>query len=211
MGEQAGEGAVLDIRDLGFAYPGQPALATGWTVSIGAGVTLLHGDTGSGKSTLLRVLAGTLGARGQLRLNGVHLDQDPERYRRSVFFVDPATDAFDPLTVRACTAVLCEGDAGFDAALWQRVVDGFALAPHLEKSMFMLSTGSRRKVWLAAGLASARPLLLLDEPTGGLDAASIRCLWRTLAEESQGRAVVVASGERIDALPLAATLALPLR
>ncbi|MDM0079061.1 ATP-binding cassette domain-containing protein [Variovorax sp. J31P179] len=209
--EQAGERPVLDIRDLGFAYPGQPALATGWAASIGAGVTLLHGDTGSGKSTLLRVLAGTLAARGQLSLDGVRLDQDPERYRRSVFFVDPATDAFDPLTVSACTAALREGDAGFDAALWQRVVDGFALAPHLEKSMFMLSTGSKRKVWLAAALASSRPLLLLDEPTGGLDAASIRCLWRTLAEVSQGRAVVVASGERIDALPLAATLALPLR
>ena len=208
---QAGEPPVLDIRDLGFAYPGQAALASGWTASIGAGVTLLHGDTGSGKSTLLRVLAGTLGARGQLRLNGVRLDQDPERYRRGVFFVDPATDAFDPLTVRACTAALGEGDAGFDAALWQRVVEGFALAPHLEKSMFMLSTGSKRKVWLAAGLASARPLLLLDEPTGGLDAASIRCLWRTLAEVSQHRVVVVASGEGIDALPLAATLALPLR
>lgn len=207
---QAGERPVLYIRDLGFAYPGEAALAAGWSVSIGAGVTLLHGDTGSGKSTLLRVLAGTLGARGQLRLNGVRLDQDPERYRRGVFFVDPATDAFDPLTVRACTATLSEGDAGFDTALWQRVVDGFALAPHLEKSMFMLSTGSKRKVWLAAALASDRPLLLLDEPTGGLDAASIRCLWHTLAEVSQRRAVVVASGERIDALPLAATLALPL-
>jgi ABC-type multidrug transport system ATPase subunit len=157
------------------------------------------------------VLAGTLVARGQLKLNGVRLDDDPERYRRSVFFVDPATDAFDPLTVRACTAALGDGDAGFDAARWQRVVDGFALAPHLEKSMFMLSTGSKRKVWLAAALASARPLLLLDEPTGGLDAASIRCLWRTLVEVSQDRVVVVASGERIDALPLAATLALPLR
>jgi hypothetical protein len=60
-GGQAGEPPVLDIRDLGFAYPGQAALASGWTASIGAGVTLLHGDTGSGKSTLLRVLAGTLG------------------------------------------------------------------------------------------------------------------------------------------------------
>ena len=103
-----------------------------------------------------------------------------------------------------------EGDAGFDEATWQRLADGFALAPHLEKSMFMLSTGSKRKVWLAAALASSRPLLLLDEPTGGLDAASIRCLWGVLPERARTRAVVVASGDRIDALPLAATLALPL-
>lgn len=202
---------ILQAENLGFAYPGQQPLATGWTASIGPGVTLLHGDTGSGKSTLLRVLAGTLAARGQLTLNGARLDTDAEAYRRGVFFVDPATDAFDALTVRACTAALREGDAGFDAATWQRLVDGFALAPHLDKSMFMLSTGSKRKVWLAAALASSRPLLLLDEPTGGLDAASIRCLWSALSESAQARAVVVASGECIDALPLAATLALPLR
>jgi len=211
MRAQATEGPVLDVRNLGFAYPGQPALAADWTGSFGPGVTLLYGDTGSGKSTLLRVLAGALAARGQLRLIGVRLDDDAEGYRRNVFFVDPATDAFDPLGVRACTDAMREGDAGFDEALWQRLVDGFALAPHLEKSMFMLSTGSKRKVWLAAALASGRPLVLLDEPTGGLDAASVRCLWRTLAEETRGRAIVVASGERVEGLPLAATVALPLR
>ena len=211
MSEQPPAGTLLEIRNLGFAYPGEPPLAADWTASIGPGVTLLHGDTGSGKSTLLRVLAGTLAARGRLALHGVRLDRDAEAYRRAVFFVDPSTDAFDPLTVRACTAALREGDAGFDEATWQRLADGFALAPHLEKSMFMLSTGSKRKVWLAAALASSRPLLLLDEPTGGLDAASIRCLWGVLPERARSRAVVVASGDRIDALPLAATLALPLR
>ena len=211
MSEQPPAGTLLEIRNLGFAYPGEPPLAADWTASIGPGVTLLHGDTGSGKSTLLRVLAGALAARGQLALHGVRLDRDAEAYRRAVFFVDPSTDAFDPLTVRACTAALREGDAGFDEATWQRLADGFALAPHLEKSMFMLSTGSKRKVWLAAALASSRPLLLLDEPTGGLDAASIRCLWGVLPERARTRAVVVASGDRIDALPLAATLALPLR
>ena len=56
------------------------------------------------------------------------------------------------------------------------------------------------------------PLTLLDEPTGGLDAGSTRCLWRTLAEVAQegGRAVIVASGECIDGVPLAATITLPL-
>ncbi|MDM0019301.1 ABC transporter ATP-binding protein [Variovorax saccharolyticus] len=202
---------ILHVEKLCFAYPGQPALAADWTASIGPGVTLLHGDTGSGKSTLLRVLAGAQAARGRLMLNGARLDTDPEAYRRGVFFVDPATDVFDPLTVRACTARLREGDDSFDELAWQRLIDGFALAPHLEKSMYMLSTGSKRKVWLAAALASSRPLLLLDEPTGGLDAASIRCLWSALSACAQVRAVVVASGEQVDTLPLAATIELPIR
>ncbi len=78
--------------------------------------------------------------------------------------------------------------------------------------MFMLSTGSKRKVWLASALASGRALTLLDEPTGGLDAASIRGLWRWLADiaTQPGRAVVVASSERVGRVPLAATIDLPL-
>jgi len=204
---------ILNIDQLRFAYPGDPPIAAGWSARIGAGVTLLHGDTGSGKSTLLRVLAGTLPATGgSLTLADAALPGAVEAYRRQVFFVDPSTDAFDAMGVQDCAASLRSADVPFDATRWQALVDGFSLAPHLEKKMFMLSTGSKRKLWLAAALASRRPLTLLDEPTGGLDAGSMRCLWRTLAEIAQegDRAVVVASGERVDDVPLAGTIVLPL-
>jgi ABC-type multidrug transport system ATPase subunit len=204
---------ILNIDQLRFAYPGDPPIAAGWSAAIGAGVTLLHGDTGSGKSTLLRVLAGTLPATdGRLTLAGASLPGAAEAYRRQVFFIDPSTDAFDAMGVEECAASLRRADVPFDAARWQTLVDGFSLAPHLEKKMFMLSTGSKRKVWLAAALASHQPLTLLDEPTGGLDAGSMRCLWRTLAEIAQegDRAVIVASGERVDDVPLAGTIVLPL-
>ncbi|WP_218510030.1 ATP-binding cassette domain-containing protein [Variovorax sp. dw_308] len=206
--------AILHLQDLGFAYPGQPPLATRWTASIAAGVTLLHGDTGSGKSTLLRILAGTQPATGRLSIANVRLDASPEAYCRKVFFIEPDTDAFDKQkTARECTASLRADDPHFDASRWQSLVDGFALAPHIDKPMYMLSTGSRRKTWLAAALASGRPLTLLDEPTGALDAASIRCLWRTLGELSREprRAFVIASGERIAGVALAATIDLPLQ
>ncbi|MEJ8845192.1 ABC transporter ATP-binding protein [Variovorax rhizosphaerae] len=138
--------AILHLQDLGFAYPSQPALATRWSASIGAGVTLLYGDTGSGKSTLLRVIAGRLPARGRLCVAGVALDASPEAYRRNVFFVEPDSDAFDKQkTAREITASLCVGDTDFDASRWQSLVDGFALAPHIDKPMFMLSTGSRQR------------------------------------------------------------------
>ena len=203
---------ILHIDQLRFAYPRDVPIAAGWSHHIGPGVTLLHGDTGSGKSTLLRVLAGALPATGgRLTLAGASLPDAAEAYRRQVFFIDPSTDAFDAMGVEECAASLRRADVPFDAARWQALVDGFSLAPHLAKKMFMLSTGSKRKVWLAAALASHQPLTLLDEPTGGLDAGSMRCLWRTLAEVAQegGRAVIVASGERIDDVPLATTITLP--
>lgn len=205
--------ALLRIDALSFAYPDQPPLVSGWNASIGPGVTLLYGDTGTGKSALLQVIAGMLPASsGRLTVAGATLDTAPEAYRRQVFFVDPVTDRFDQLTARECTASLAEGDGGFDEAKWQAIAEGFSLAPHLDKKMFMLSTGSKRKVWMAAGLASGRPLVLLDEPTAGLDMPSTRCLWSTLSgfDGQQGRAVIVAGAARIDTVPLAATIELPL-
>ncbi|GER16378.1 ABC transporter ATP-binding protein [Variovorax boronicumulans] len=205
--------SLLQIQNLRFAYPDQPALADRWSAAIGEGVTLLYGDTGSGKSTLLRVLAGQQPASaGQLRAAGVALDAEPAAYRRQVFFCEPASEAFDALSVQACTALLGEGDAGFDAAEWQRLVEAFSLVPHLEKQMFMLSTGSRRKVGLAAALASGRSVVLLDDPVGALDARSIHGLWQAIERRvaQPGRAVVVASSERVTEVPLAACIELPL-
>jgi ABC-2 type transport system ATP-binding protein len=214
MTNTARPSSILQFQNLCFAYPEQPALISNASASIGAGVTLLYGDTGSGKSTLLRLIAGTLpAASGRLSVAGVNLDEGIEAYRQNVFFCDPATDEFDQITGRDCTASLRAGDARFDETRWQALIDGFALAPHIDKPMYMLSTGSKRKVWLAAALASGRPLTLLDEPTGGLDAASSRCLWRALAEPAlqPERAIVVASTAHIDQVPLAGTIDLPLR
>ena len=206
-------GIVLQVQALNFAYADQPPLVVDWSASVVAGVTLLHGDTGSGKSTLLRLMAGALPATGgRLTLAAAHLDEDAKAYCRKLFFCDPTTDAFDQRSARDTTALLSAGDARFDADRWQDMVKGFALAPHLDKPMYMLSTGSKRKVWLAAALASGRTLVLLDEPTGGLDAASIACLWRALSQlaEQGDRAIVIASAERIERVPLAGLIELPL-
>ena len=221
---EATEARVLTIDQLHFAYPGAPALIDHWSASVGPGVTLLHGDTGSGKTTLLQLLAGARTAGGRLTLAGARLDPNANlkdhasAYRRQVFFGDPTTPAHDALPARACMALLSAGDARFSPARWQALVEGFALAPHLDKPIYMLSTGTRRKVWLAAALASGRALVLLDEPTGGLDASSRECLWSALREVAQRASeapqtatiVIVASAERIDQVALTATLELPL-
>jgi len=208
------QNGILQIRDLRFAYPDAAPLVSNWSTSIGAGLTLLYGDTGSGKSTLLRVLAGSVPAsEGRLVLSGIDLQQDADAYRRHVFFCEPSTDAFDQVSARVCTTQLRGDDGAFDAVRWQALVDGFGLSSHLDKPMYMLSTGSRRKVWLAAALASQRPLTLLDEPAGALDGASLRCLWGALAElaSQPNRAIVIASSDVVDRVPLTATISLPLQ
>lgn len=203
---------ILQVQDLRFAYPDQSPIVDAWSARIDAGITLLHGDTGSGKSTLLRVLAGAEPAQGVLALCGHRLDTHPQAYRREVFWPSPDDDSHQALTPREHAEAVAEGTS-FDAAAWQRHADGFGLGPHLHKSLFMLSTGSRRKSLLAAALASGRALTLLDEPAAALDGASIAYLMRVLGECSAAhdRAIVVASSDTLGDLPLAGCFTLPLR
>jgi ABC-type multidrug transport system ATPase subunit len=118
------------------------------------------------------------------------------------------------MTPLECAQALSQGH-GLDEPSWNELVASFSLTPHLEKSLFMLSTGSKRKVWLAAALSCSLPLVLLDEPTAALDAVSIQALWKALGSiaAARHRIVVVATSEvpgnvlfsrRFD-LPLGAT------
>ena len=193
----------LKIESLTVGYPDQRAIVDRWTATIGPGVTLLFGDTGSGKSSLLRALAGVDGAStGQLTLAGIALRADATGYRRHVYFPDPSDSTHDQRIA---------GDIVGTAA--REHASGFALEPHLNKPLYMLSTGSRRKVWLAAALACDKALVLLDEPTGGLDAPSKVYLSGALAAltRQKERVVVVASSQLLDGLTPTATITLPIQ
>jgi ABC-type multidrug transport system ATPase subunit len=188
--------AVLTIKGLWFRYPNpQVEILTNWSGEIPPGVTLVQGGDGRGKSTLLRLLAGALPAdAGKLTLNGISLKDKPDAYRRQLFWMEPRADTFDQLTPSQYFESVRSRYAGFDASLIAPLVEGLDLEPHLHKQLFMLSTGSKRKVWLAAAFASGAALLLLDEPFAALDAPSIAFVKERLQGISAqpGRAVVIA-------------------
>ncbi len=167
---------TLQAQDLHFSYPGNP-LFSGLSINIATGITLIRGGDGQGKSTLLRLLAGVLPTQaGQLQINGIKLQDQPAIYRRQVYWAEPRSDAHDQLTPHDYFETQRRAFADFDDAVLTDAIDGFDLAPHLHKQLFMLSTGSKRKVWLAAALASNAAVTLLDEPFAALDAASIHYL-----------------------------------
>ncbi|RYF65565.1 MAG: ATP-binding cassette domain-containing protein, partial [Comamonadaceae bacterium] len=99
----------------------------------------------------------------------------------------------------------------WDAGALQQHVQGFGLSPHLHKPMFQLSTGTQRKVLLAAGLASGAELTLFDEPIAGLDKPSILYLQQALAHQAMQprRAFVVAHYEPLPGVPWRDTWVLP--
>lgn len=201
---------VLQVEGLCFAYPQRP-LFTDWSARLSPGATLVLGGDSSGKTTLLRLLAGAQPADGgRLQLCGTELGRAAAAYRAQVFWEDPRSDAIDALTVRAWLESLPAQHAAWDARALADHVQGFGLEEHLHKGIYMLSTGSKRKVLMAAGLASGAPLTLIDEPVGGLDRPSVLYLQQALARHArQRRALVVAHYETLPAVPWAQVLELP--
>jgi ABC-type multidrug transport system ATPase subunit len=175
---------VLKVKGLGFGWPGRP-LFHDLSFDLPPGVSLVRGDDGSGKSTLLGLIAGALVPEsGTLSIEGVRLHEQHDAYRHRVFWIDPQTEAHDALAAGGYLDSLSHHYPRFDKDTFDELVDGFGLRPHLGKPMYMLSTGSRRKVWLTAAFSAGTPLTLIDQPFAALDAPSIRFLRGLLQDAS---------------------------
>ena len=200
---------MLRITRLSLRWPDGATQFRDLTLHIAAGVTLLHGD--SGKTTLLRVIAGELAADGRVALHGRTRDDDPAAWSRDVARLDAAGAHLDALTPEAVMADVRRRHGALDEPAWRPHVDAFGLQPHLAKTMFQLSTGSRRKGVLAALLAVRCPLVLLDDATAGLDAASLRHLRLAFAEAGADplRALLVVAGAGLEGFECSATVTLP--
>ncbi len=198
--------------DLCFAYPGTPerALFTALSAQLLPGVTLVSGGDGRGKTTLLRLLAGELQpTAGRVQYLGAASENSART--SSVFWADPRSDSLDALTVSDYLAEQrrkFSGHATFSDSVLAEMVGGLGLGGHLHKPFFMLSTGSRRKVFLAAALASGAALTLLDEPFAALDAPSIRCVLGALRQVAgdTARMCVIADYAAPDGVPLSGVI-----
>ncbi len=199
---------VLRARGLRFQWSGQ-ALFSDLSLDIPSGVSWVGGGEGRGKSTLLRLLAAHVRAHeGTLQIGTLLLADDANAYQRQVFWLDPASSAMDAQTPWACWDTLPARYSNFDRELLLKLVDALGLAPHQHKALYMLSTGTKRKVWLAAAFASGATLTLLDEPFAALDKSSISVLLDLLREAASHatRAWVVADYVPPRDVALAATI-----
>ncbi len=199
---------VLQATDITFQYPGHP-LFSNWSYDIPEGITLVLGGDGRGKTSLLQLLAGELTAQsGQLLIEEVSLAGQPDAYRRRVFWVDPRTDAYDQMLVPDYFATVRSAYSQFDDAVLAQAIEGLGLTPHINKQMFMLSTGSKRKVWLAAAFAAGATVSLLDDPFAALDKSSIEFITRMLKQlaTDASRVWVLAMYVVPQGLPLVGTI-----
>ncbi len=160
-------------------------LFVGLDLRIGPGTTLLRGGDGRGKTTLLRIIADAL--RPQAGRTGA--------CGGGVFWADPRGEGPGLPAVQQTPVDWWAGQAqrwpDWSARALALHVEGFGLAGHAGKRMEQLSTGTRRKVLLAAGFACGAALVLVDEPVAGLDRPSVdhlrRC-WRASGPPTVGGA-----------------------
>jgi ABC-type multidrug transport system ATPase subunit len=157
------------------------------------------------KTDFLRLLAAELPyAAGSLTLLGVAQHVDVSAYRQQVFWIEPSATEYDEFTVEGFF-LQASRYAGFDQTVLLQLIDGLALE-HLFKQIQMLSSGTRRKVWIAAAFASGAALTLLDDPLAALDKSSalfVLSQMAALAQDGQ-RALVVGDYQAPANVPLAA-------
>ena len=131
---------------------------------ISPGLIAVTGDEGTGKTSFLRRLSGDLPAlTGETR----HTD---------ALWLDLSLPAHDDATPQQVWAPMQERSPQWDNDLHEELVGALSLTPHLDKKLFMLSTGSRRKVALVGLLACGATVTCLDQPYAALDSASIRVI-----------------------------------
>ncbi|AEM86508.1 ABC transporter related protein [Streptomyces violaceusniger Tu 4113] len=155
----------------------------------------LLGPNGAGKSTLVRQLTGLLRPdEGSVRVLGHDLVRHPERAARLLCYLGQDSTALDELTVALAaetTARLRGLEARAARAERDAVIEELGLGEIAGRPLKKLSGGQRRLACVAAALVGERPLLVLDEPTSGMDPVARRAVWAAVDRRRAERGVTV--------------------
>src|SRR6202140_993912 len=170
-----------------FLREGEAAVRALDGVSLEAGhgeLTALVGPDGAGKTTLMRLAAGLLRAEaGSLKVLGVDVAADPQYVQDRISYMPQRFGLYDDLTVAEnldLYADLHGVNAADRAHRYPELMEMTALGPFTARLAGQLSGGMKQKLGLACTLVRSPDLLLLDEPTVGVDPLSRRELWEII-------------------------------
>lgn len=199
----------VDVDELVVAYRRKTVL-DGLDLQLGVGVHGLLGPNGAGKTSLVRVLATVLGARsGRVRLLGRDVADRGERteVRRRLGYLPQSLGYFPGFTVRDFVeymAWLKEVPSTKVAAAVDQALERVDLTDRADARMRTLSGGMLRRAGIAQAIVNSPELLLLDEPTAGLDPEQ-RVGFRALLRELGQSSTVVVSTHLVEDVASACT------
>lgn len=165
-----------------FDAKGPPAIAGVTTTVLGGGITGIAGPDGAGKTTLLRLMLGLLEpTSGTVAVCGLDPVREAPAVRDLVAYMPQRFGLYEDLTVAENLELYADlraviGDER--KAAFERLLAFTGLAPFTRRLAGALSGGMKQKLGLACALIRQPRLLLLDEPTAGVDPVSRRELWR---------------------------------
>ncbi|MGB4728298.1 MAG: heme ABC exporter ATP-binding protein CcmA [Thermogutta sp.] len=200
--------AALQVRNVSIARQGRMLVEGVSAVFTTGNLVGILGPSGLGKSLLLRVLAGyNQPEAGQVVWDGYDVWADREGYLTQVGFIPQADVLYETLSVRenleyAARLRLPGLSESARRERIEEVLDLLQLKEHAEKRAVVLSGGQRKRLSVAIELLRKPPILLLDEPTTGLDPGNELRLMENLRQVASRGTLVVLSTHSLAALSL---------
>ncbi len=188
-------GAPVELSALEKSFGARRAV-DGLSLQVAAGeVYGLLGPNGAGKTTALRMIAGLLAPTGgTVRVMGHDVARDTDGAKAQLGFLTGSTGLYARLTAREVLAFFGRVQGLSPARLTQRidqVADQLHIGKLLDRRCEGLSTGEKQRVSVARAVLHDPPVLVLDEPTNGLDVLASRFLRELVrAERDRGKAVI---------------------
>ena len=172
-GQEVHHGPILEVRGVSKSYGDVPALED-VELQIDPGeIFALVGSNGAGKTTLVSIIAGLVAPdRGSVEIAGIDAGRDPLQARRLVGIAPQELGLYLTLTVRQNLRFFGKLAGLHPRVLEQRIEDvaaALGLSDLLQRTPQELSGGEKRRLHTAMAMLHRPPLLLLDEPTAGVD------------------------------------------
>lgn len=189
---------MLEIRELVKIYPGPVAALQGIDLDVAPGMFGLLGPNGAGKTTLMRILAGLLEpSSGKISFDGQNLTGHPERIWSQLGYLPQDFGFYPHLTGERMLAYLLKlkgvsapgGMKNLCAELLERVNLSFAAKRKLKG----YSGGMRQRLGIAQAIAGDPKLIIVDEPTAGLDPEERLRFYGILSELAADRLVLLST------------------
>ena len=185
---------MIDIRALGKRF-GRVEVLRSVDLQIRRGhVTAIVGPNAAGKTTLLKMILGLVRPDGgELTFDGERVNGDPA-YRSRIGYMPQSPRFPDHLTGHELIGLMTDLRAPTGVAVDRELIDRFGLSPELDKPLRTLSGGTRQKVNAVLAFLFDPELLILDEPTAGLDPVASGVLKNKIARShAAGKTFILTS------------------
>lgn len=186
----------LDIHSVTKQYRSGTRALDGVSLSLKPGILGLLGPNGAGKSSLMRILATlTTPSQGEVLWNGIDIARSPDALRRELGYLPQDFGVYPHLSAREFLEYLA-AVKGIDRRAAKRRIEELLAALNLEsaanRALGGYSGGMRQRVGIAQALLNDPKLLIVDEPTVGLDPEE-RMRFRHLLSELGGERIIILS------------------